>query len=126
MTKRCKGRCSRRCSRRTVQNKKLISDQVSACTLKGDKKYKFQKKSIAGRLACRLKEEEEEEEEVQSRSQDRSNSGSCSTEKRTCTVSVNQWAANGEKQDEERYIRSVFGTLVTNRARCFEHLFAFF
>ena len=83
MTKRCKGRCSRRCSRRTVQNKKIISDQVSAFTLKGDKTYKFQKKSIAGRLACRLKEEEEEEEEkeeeeeeeeeVQSRSQDRLN-----------------------------------------------------
>ena len=39
---------------------------------------------------------------------------------------MNQWAASGEMQDEERYIRSVFGTLVTNRARCFEHLFAFF
>ena len=26
-----------------------------------------------------------------------------STEKQVCTVFVNQWAASGEKQDEERY-----------------------
>ena len=32
---------------------------------------------------------------------------SCGTEKRVCTVFVNQWAASGEKQDEERY--SQFG-----------------
>ena len=27
-----------------------------------------------------------------------------STEKRVCTVFVNQWAASGEKQDEERFV----------------------
>ena len=39
---------------------------------------------------------------VQSSSQERSSGGNYIREKRVCTVSVNQWATNEEKQNEEK------------------------
>ena len=37
-----------------VQHKKQISDQASACAQREDKEQKFQKKSVAGLLVCKL------------------------------------------------------------------------
>ena len=39
---------------------------------------------------------------VQSSSQEESSLGNYNREKRVCTLSVNQWATNEEKQDEEK------------------------
>ena len=38
---------------------------------------------------------------VQSSSQEQSSLGNHNREKRVCTISVNQWATNEEKRDEE-------------------------
>ena len=38
----------------TIQHKKKISEQASACTQREDKQLKYQKKSIAGELVCKL------------------------------------------------------------------------
>ena len=53
------------------------------------------RKSVAGGLVSKLSG-------IQSSRQERSSWGSSSTEKWVCTVFMNQWAANGEKQDDER------------------------
>ena len=37
-----------------VQHKKKIFDQASACAQREDKEQKFQKKSVAGLLVCKL------------------------------------------------------------------------
>ena len=42
------------CSKQTVQHKKKISDQASACTQRDDRKWKYQKKSVAAGLVCKL------------------------------------------------------------------------
>ena len=42
------------CSRLTVQLKKKIPDQVSACAQRENKEWKHQKKSVAGGLVCKL------------------------------------------------------------------------
>ena len=39
---------------------------------------------------------------VHSNSQEQSSLGNYSREKRVCTVSMNQWATNEEKQDEKK------------------------
>ena len=38
----------------TMQRKKNTSDQASVCTLREDKKWKYQKKSVADRLVWKL------------------------------------------------------------------------
>ena len=37
-----------------MQHKKKISDQVSVRAHRGDKEWKYQKKSVAGGLVCKL------------------------------------------------------------------------
>ena len=78
---------------------KKISDQASACTQREDKELKYQKKSVAGGLVCKLSG-------VQSSRQERQRRGCCGTGKLICTVFVNQWVANGEKQDEVSFANS--------------------
>ena len=55
--------CKVDCSRRTMQQKKQISDQASVCTQRENKNkqktnktktWKFQKKNVAGGMACKL------------------------------------------------------------------------
>ena len=87
----------------------LLTDRISFL------EWKYQKKNITSGLFCKL---------VQSSSQERLNQVdavvSVTTEKRVCTAFVNQWAASGEKQDDERYGQpGVWGILRTMRAELF-------
>ena len=59
------------------------------------REWKYQKMSEVGGLAYRFSG-------VQSSSQEQSSLGNYNREKRVCTVSVNQWATNEEKQDEKK------------------------
>ena len=88
--------CRGDCSRQAVQQKKKKSDRASAWPQRQDRKWTYQKKSMAGGLACKRSG-------VQSGRQERSGYGSYSREKLALSVFVNQWAANGEIQNEERY-----------------------
>ena len=54
------------CSRQTAQHKKKISDQASAC-LQGEGRWKYQKMSIVGRLACRFSENQSSSHKQSSR-----------------------------------------------------------
>ena len=92
MTKFCKGDYSRQ----TVQQKKKIPDQASAWAQRQGRKWTYQKKSIGGGLVCKRSG-------VQSGRQERSGYGNYSREKLAFNVFANQWAANGEIQNEERY-----------------------
>ena len=46
--------CTRDCSRQTEQHKKKISDQAGASARREDKEWKYEKKSAAGGLVCKL------------------------------------------------------------------------
>ena len=56
---------------------------------------KYKKKSEVGGLACTFSK-------VQSGSQEKLSRGNYNRGERVCTVFVNQWATNEEKQDEEK------------------------
>ena len=73
----------------------MTFDQASACVQWEYREWKYRKMSEVGGLAYRLSG-------VQSSSQEQSSWGNYNREKRVCTVSVNQWATNEEKQDEEK------------------------
>ena len=82
------------------------------CAQREDKELKHQKNSITGRLVCKL-------------SVDRSGQiEAFVAQRQVCTVFVNQWAANGEMQDAERY--GQFGELSGHAGQhCFELLAVF-
>ena len=65
------------------------------CTQWEDREWKNQKMSVVGGSAYRFSG-------VQSSSQVQSSCGNYNRVKRVCTVSVNQWATNEEKQDQEK------------------------
>ena len=67
-------------------------------TQREDKECKYQKKSVAVGLICKPSGVQS------SRRSGRAEAVVRNTEKRVCTAFVNQWAANGEKQDEDREI----------------------
>ena len=83
------------CSRLPAQRKKKTFDQASVCLQWEYREWKYQKMSEVGGLAYRFSG-------VQSSSQEQSSWGNYNREKRVCTVSVNQWATNEEKQGEEK------------------------
>ena len=85
------------CSRLPAQHKKMTFDQVSVCVLWEYREWKYQKMSEVGRLAYGFSG-------VQSSSQEQLSWGTRNREKRVCTVSVNQWATNEEKQDEKKNV----------------------
>ena len=65
------------------------------CVYRGKTEWKYQKMSVVGGLASHWPE-------VQSSSQDLCGWGNYNREKRVCTVFINQWATNKEKQDGEK------------------------
>ena len=74
----------------------MTFDQASVCVQREYWEWKYQKMSEVGWLAYRFSG-------VQSSSQKQSSWGNYNREKRVCTVSVNQWATNEKKkQDEEK------------------------
>ena len=83
------------CSRLPTQHKKQTFDQASVCVQSEYREWKYQKMSEVGGLAYRFSG-------FQSSSQEQSSLGNYSREKRVCTVSMNQWATNEEKQDEKK------------------------
>ena len=82
-------------SRLSAQRKKIAYDQTSVCVQWEYREWKYQKMSEVGGLAYRFSG-------VQTSSQEQSSWGNYNREKRVCTVSVNQLAANDEKQDGEK------------------------
>ena len=63
-----------------VQHSKRISDLASVQVQREDSEWKYDKKSIAGSWFVNSKFSHQE-----------------------CAVSMRQWAANGEKPDDEKY-----------------------
>ena len=86
------------CSRLLAQHKKMTFDQANVCVQWEYREWKYQKMSEVGGLAYRFSG-------VQSSSQEQSSWCNYNREKRICTVSMNQWAVNGEKQGEENVVR---------------------
>ena len=78
-----------------MQHKKMTFDQVSVCVQRKYREWKYQKMSEVGGLVFRFPG-------VQSSSPKQSSSGNYNREKKVCTVSMNQWATNEEKKDEEK------------------------
>ena len=103
--------CEGKCTRLPAQHEKMTFDQASVCVQWEYRDWKYQKISEVGRLAYRFLV-------LQSSSQEQSSWSNYNREKRVCTVSVNQWATNEEKQDEEKCDQ--FETLRTRRAPLLE------
>ena len=97
-------------SRLSAQRKKIAYDQTSVCVQWEYREWKYQKMNEVGGLAYRFSG-------VQSSSQEQSSWGNYNREKRVCTVSVNQRATNGQKQDElQAYIANkTAGFAITHR-----------
>ena len=98
-------------SRLPAQHKKMIFDRACVCVQWEYREWKYRKMSEVGGLAYRFSG-------VQSSSQEQSSWGNYNRETRVCTVSVNQWANNEEKQDEEK-CGPVLETHRTRRAALF-------
>ena len=77
------------CSRLPAQHKKKTFDQASVFVQLEYRELKYRKMSEVGGLAYRF-------------SGVQSSWGNYDREKRVCIVSVNQWATNEEKQDEDK------------------------
>ena len=100
-----------KCSRLPAQHKKMTFDEASVCVQWKYREWKYQKINEVGGLAYRFSG-------VQSSSEEQSSWDEYNREKRGCTVSVNQWATNEEKQDEEK-CGPFFEILRTRRATLF-------
>ena len=85
----------RECSRLPAPHKKMTFDQANVRVQWEYRGLKYKKKSEVGGLAYRFSG-------VQSSIKKQSSWGNYNREKRVCTVSVDQWATNEEKQDEEK------------------------
>ena len=79
-----------------MQHKKKISDHASTCTQKEDKEWnwKYQKRSVAHKLAGWFVNFQEFSQVDRSTRAE----ADVAQSKQVCTVFMNQWAANGEKQ----------------------------
>ena len=73
----------------------MTFDQARVCIQWEYREWKYQKMSEVGGLASRFSG-------VQSSSQEQLSWRDYNRKKRVCTVSMNQWANNEEKQDEEK------------------------